>query len=339
MSGSVDSSPAEVLVTWLHYDESDPHTGGRLRDAGLTMRLSPRTGERTPDDVAALAHDAVGAIVSTDPFDASVFERCPGLRVVARVGVGYDSIDLDAATAAGVVVTICPGANEETVADHTLALLLALVRRVVENDAAVRAGRWDRAGALTPWDLRGCTVGLVGYGVIGRAVGRRLAGFEPKLLVCDPVAEPQEGIELVELDELLRRSEVVSLHAPLLAETENLIGARELALMRDDAILLNTSRGRLIDEDALFVALRDGSLRGAALDVFADEPPAGSPLLELPNIVLSPHIGGISERSMATMTRQATASVVDVLAGREPVGVLNPAALPAALGRARSSAA
>jgi phosphoglycerate dehydrogenase-like enzyme len=332
-------APAEVLVTWLGYDEADPHTGARLRDAGWALRLAPRTGERTPDDVAALARHAVGAIVSTDPFDASVFERCPDLRVIARVGVGYDSIDLDAATAAGVVVTICPGANEETVADHTLALMLALVRRVIENDTAVRAGRWDRAGALTPWDLRGCTVGLFGYGVIGRAVGRRLAGFAPRLLVCDPFAEPQEGIELVELDELLRRSEVVSLHTPLLAETENLIGARELALMRDDAILLNTSRGRLIDEDALADALRAGALRGAALDVFADEPPAGSPLLSLPNVVLSPHIGGLSERSIATMTRQATASVLDVLAGREPTGVLNAGALPAALGNERRGVA
>jgi phosphoglycerate dehydrogenase-like enzyme len=313
-----------VLVTWLGYDDDGEDTGRRLRDAGLDIALAPRTGERTPDELTALARDAVGAIVSTDPFDAEVLERCPRLRVIARVGVGYDSIDVEAATEHGVAVTICPGGNEDAVADHAVAMTLAAVRRIGENDASVRAGRWDRAGALTPWELTGAVVGLVGYGSIGRAVARRLRGFGVRLLVTDPVAVVEDDVERVELSELLARADVVSLHAPLTDGTVGLIDEAALAQMRPTAVLINTSRGRLVDEDALVRALGEGRLRGAALDVFDREPPgAGSALLALPNVVLSPHIAGLSTSSLAAMTSQATTSVLDVLAGRTPVGLVN----------------
>jgi phosphoglycerate dehydrogenase-like enzyme len=317
-----------VLVTWMDFDPDGRETGARLRAAGLQIQLAPKTGARTPGDMAALAADAVAAIVSTDPFDRQVFAAAPRLRAIARVGVGTDSIDLDAATDAGVVVTTTPGANRETTADHALALILAALRRVVEHDASVRRGEWRRGGELTPWELHRTTVGLVGYGGIGRAVARRLRGFDVELLVCDPAARPQRAFETVDLRELLRRADVVSLHVPLTSATVGLIGADELGLMRPSAVLVNTSRGGLLDEAALAHALGAGRLRGAALDVFADEPEVPGTLAGLRNVVLTPHIGGLSERSIASMTERATAHVLDALRGTpDRSAVANPAVL------------
>jgi phosphoglycerate dehydrogenase-like enzyme len=314
----------KVVVTWPGYSADDPETGGLLRAAGYEVELAPRLGPRGPADVAELVRDCVGAVVSTDPFDATVFAAAPELRVLARTGVGIDAIDVAAATAAGVVVTTTPGANEQTVADHTLALMLALIRRVVEHDASVRRGEWNRNGALTAWHLHGQTVGIVGYGTIGRAVGDRVRAFGAATLVFDPALP---AAETVELDELLEASDVVTLHVPLTERTRGLIGERELALMRPEAIVVNTARGGLVDEAALADALAAGRLRGAGLDVFEVEPPARSRLLELPNVVLSPHTGGLSVGSIAAMQTMATRAALEVLAGRIPAGTINPQAL------------
>ncbi len=319
------SSIGDVLVTFPGYDADGEHTGRVLRDAGLSIRLAPKTGRRSPAELRALLGDAVGAIVSTDPFDHEVLAASPNLKVIARVGVGVDTIDLAAATAAGVMVTTTPGANDQTVADHTLALMLALVRRLPEHDRSLRKHRWDRGGALTPGDLCTSTVGLVGSGRVGRAVVRRLRGFGSTILVCDPaLARPDEGTKLVGLDELLAGSDVVSIHVPLLPETRGLIGPRELAMMRPTAVLVNAARGHIVDEVALAEALRGHRLAGAALDVFADEPPFDSELLELRNVIVTPHVGGLSHSSIAAMTRQATRSLVEVLSGEIPAGAVNP---------------
>jgi phosphoglycerate dehydrogenase-like enzyme len=323
---TADGAPT-VLVTWMDFDPDGRLTGARLRAAGLEIRLAPKTGARTARDMATLAANAVAAIVSTDPFDRGVFAAAPRLRTIARVGVGTDSIDLAAATEAGVVVTTTPGANRETTADHALALILAALRRVVEHDASVRRGEWRRGGDLTPWELNRTTVGLVGHGEIGRAVARRLEGFDVELLVCDPAARAH-GVETVGLPELLRRSDVVSLHIPLTDATLGLIGAPELGLMQPSAVVVNTSRGGLLDETALADALRAGRLRGAALDVFADEPDVPRALADLRNVILTPHIGGLSERSIASMTERATSHVLDALRGApDTAAVANPAVL------------
>jgi phosphoglycerate dehydrogenase-like enzyme len=316
-------------VTWIDYDVDDPTLGGRLHDAGLEILLAPKHGARSPREVAELVTDAVAAIVSTDPFDRSVFDAAPRLRVVARVGVGTDSIDLPAATAAGVVVTTTPGANQETTADHALAMILATVRRVVEHDAQVRRDEWLRGGAMTPWELHGTTVGIVGFGTIGQAVARRLSGFGTRILLADPALHGQvDGADVVELDDLLAHADIVSLHAPLLDSTRGMIGQRELARLQPSAILVNTSRGGLINESALVDALVAGRLRAAALDVFADEPRVSPALRELPNVVLTPHIAGLSDRSITRMTQQATSSVLDVLVGTPaPQVVVNAGAL------------
>jgi phosphoglycerate dehydrogenase-like enzyme len=320
-------SRSRVVVTWVDYDVDDPATGGLLREAGLRVELAPKHGARTAAELAGLVCEADAAIVSTDPFERSVFEAAPRLRVIARVGVGTDSIDLRAATEAGVAVTTTPGANRETAADHALALMLAAVRRVVEHDAAVRRGEWRRTGEATPWDLHGATVGIVGYGSIGQAVARRLGGFGTRLLVADPALSAGDGTEVVALDELLARADLVSLHLPLLPATRHIVGARELARMRPGAFLVNTSRGGLVDEAALAGALRAGELRGAALDVFTDEPEVPAALRSLPNVVLTPHVGGLSDRSIARMTRRATRDVLDVLDRGRADSIVNPEAL------------
>jgi phosphoglycerate dehydrogenase-like enzyme len=317
------STPPLIVVTWPHYDPHHPELGGALTDAGLRLRLAPKLGARSVVELRDLLAGASGAIVSTDPFDRLVLASCPQLRIVARVGVGSDSVDLDAATEQGIAVTITPGANEDSVADHTLALMLAVLRRVAEQDAAIRRGEWRRTGDATPWQLSGTTVGLVGYGRIGRLVAVRLEGFSVRVIYHDPF----DGADSIPLDELLARADVVSLHAPLGPGTERMIGARELGLMPPHAVLINTARGAVVDEAALVTALADGTLRGAGLDVFADEPPRSRRLLSLDNVVLSAHVGGISERSVAEMTRRATRSVVDVLTGGVPRDLANPAVL------------
>jgi phosphoglycerate dehydrogenase-like enzyme len=312
-----------ILVTWPDFDAA--RLGRELDEHGLDVRFEPKTGERTPADMVRLVAGADGAIVSTDPFDAEVLASAPSLRVIARVGIGVDSIDLEAATREGVAVTVTPGANEAAVAEHTVALMLSLLRRIPEHDAGIRAGTWSRTGAATPWSLRGATVGLVGYGRIGQLVAERLRGFEARLLAADPARRgPDPDVEFVSLDELLLASDVVSLHCPLVPATRHLIGAAEIEKMGPEAILINTARGPIVDEGALVEALLAGRLRGAGLDVFADEPPTDGRLLELPNVLMSPHNAALSERTIAEMTAMATSSVIDVMAGRRPQHLANP---------------
>ena len=317
----------DVVVTWPAYDIDGPTTGALLTQAGLNVRLHPRIGPRSAAEVAQIIGDAVGVIASTDPFDESVFAACPRLRVIARTGVGVDAIDVDAATRAGVVVATTPGANEEAVADHALAMILALQRRLAENDAAIRDGRWDRAGSLTPSDLYGATVGLIGSGAIGRAVIRRLLAFGTTVLVYDPyLLEPPMGTTLVDLAELLGRSDVITIHAPLTETTHGLLGASLFAAMKPGAVVVNVSRGGIVDEIALADAIGSGHLAGAGLDTFDSEPLRDSPLRELPTVILSPHIAGLSHRSIVAMTEQATQAVLDVLEGRLPAHPVNPEA-------------
>lgn len=312
-----------MLVTFPDYDTDHPQHGGALTAAGYEIRIAPKRGARTPEELLALSADVAGAIVSTDPFTRDVLHRSPRLQVIARVGVGIDSIDATAATELGVAITTTPGANEATVADHAIAMTLALLRRIPENDAGVRRGEWNRTGPHTPRLLTGCTVGLVGYGNIGRLVAHRLAGFDVELLVSDPALGDADSPRPVELAELLARSDVVSLHTPLIPATRNLIDRNALQRMRPHAVLVNTSRGGVVDETALVRALNDGVIAGAALDVFETEPPYDSPLLTMPNVVVSPHVGGLSTKSVDAMIRMATASVIDVIEGRVPPGLAN----------------
>lgn len=291
-----------------------------MREAGLTLRLAPKRGHRSPEELDDLLGRAAAAIVSTDPFDAWVLSRHPTLAVIARVGVGLDSIDMPVASELGIAVTSTRGANEATVADHTVALMLAVLRRIAEHDRNIRNGLWPRTGQHTPAQLTGLTVGLIGYGAIGQRVAARLHGFDVEVLVHDPALGPESRPAL----EIASACDVVSLHCPLDASTRGMIDAEFLGHMRPSAILVNTARGEVVDEPALIRALREGCIAGAGLDVFETEPPVGSPLLEMSNVVLSPHVGGVSASSIREMTMRCARSVVQVLNGEEPEGLVNP---------------
>jgi len=248
--------------------------------------------------------------------NATVLESAKKLRVIGRAGVGTDNIDLEAATKRGIAVMNTPGANAVAVAEHTLALMLALARHLPRADATVRAGKWEKK-SLSGTELRGKTLGIVGLGRIGLEVGRRAKGFAMELLAHDPyvstsVAREQE-IALLELEELYARSDYVTLHVGLTPQTAGMIDAAALGKMKRGVRLINCARGELLDEAALAEALRSGQVAGAALDVFAAEPPANSPLLALPNVILTPHIAGSSQEAQQAVGYQIALQVKEYL--------------------------
>jgi glyoxylate reductase len=254
-------------------------------------------------DVEALA-------VVGEAIDGEVLELFPRLRVVANYGVGYDAIDVEACAARGVEVANTPGVLDAATADLTMALILASRRRVAEGDSFVRAGKWGTgwvATELLGQEVSGSTLGIVGLGRIGRAVARRAQGFDMQLLYTKRERlgadeERELGVQYRELDDLLAQADIVTLHVPLAPETERLLDARRIALLRDGASLVNTARGAIVDEPALVAALRTGRIR-AALDVFVDEPEVPSDLLDLPNVVLTPHVGSATQATREAMTR------------------------------------
>jgi glyoxylate reductase len=256
----------------------------------------------------------------TDRIDEALFSAAPSLRVVSDMAAGCDNIDLAAATARGIPVGHTPGILAETTADLAFALLLAGARRLVEGDRFVREGRWQTwdPNLLLGQEVHGATLGLVGFGAIGQAMARRAQGFNMRILYNRRSETlPPQGLNAtaVPLETLLRESDFVSLHVPLAPETRHLIGARELALMKPTALLINTARGHVVDQEALVDALRAGRPGAAALDVTALEPvPSDDPLLSMPNVIITPHIGSASR---ATRERMATMAVENLLAGLE----------------------
>lgn len=242
------------------------------------------------------------------------------LRAVARLGVGYDSIDIPAATDLGIAVTITPGTLEESVAEHTVALLLGVSRGLLQRDREVRAGRWSR---LPMPRMAGRTFGIIGLGRIGKAVVPKVQGLGMKVIAFDPFADPdaagRTGVTLMSLSELLQTADVVSLHTTTTAETANLINRETLAQMKPGAILVNTGRGALVDEEALCEALDRQHLFGAALDVFKTEPlPLTSPLLKYDNVLLCTHMGGLDWESQTAASNLAAQCIVDLYHGRWP---------------------
>ncbi|HUP19192.1 MAG TPA: phosphoglycerate dehydrogenase [Gemmatimonadota bacterium] len=297
---------------------SDP-----LSEAGLARLAAepdvdveaPGTMER---DVFLAALPRADALIvrSGTVVDAEAIERAARLRVIGRAGVGLDNVDVDAATSRGILVMNTPGANATATAEHAWALLLALARRVAAADASVRRGEWDRK-AFTGVQLARRVLGVIGLGRVGRRVAALGRGFGMEVLAFDPYlsgeAAAELGVEPVELDALLDRADVVTLHAPLTEATRGLIGPAEIARMRPGALLVNCARGGLLDEAALAEALADGRLGGAALDVFETEPPGASPLLDLPNVVVTPHLGASTVEAQRDVSVQVAEQVVDAL--------------------------
>jgi D-3-phosphoglycerate dehydrogenase len=248
---------------------------------------------------------------------SAVLERSPKLRVVGRAGVGVDNVDLDAATRRGVLVMNTPGGNAPSVAEHTLALMLSLARKIPALNAAMHAGRWEKSKGQGT-ELRGKTLGLIGLGRVGAEVARRARSLEMRVLACDPFltenAAREAGVVLVQLDQLLAESDFLSLHTALVPETERIINAANLAKTKRGAYLVNTARGELVDETALAEALRSGQLGGAGLDVFAVEPPKDSPLIGLANLVATPHVAGSTAEAQEEVGTLIAQQVRDFLA-------------------------
>ena len=279
---------------------------------------------------AVAGMDGLIAVV-TDAVDAALLEAGSGLKVVANVAAGYDNVDVAAATRRGVVVTNTPGVVTESTADLTWGLLFAVGRRVAEADRYVRAGKWKewRLMVLLGHDVHGSTLGIIGMGNIGQAVARRAGGFGMSILYHNRRRLPEDvearlNATWVELDELLRTADFVSVHTPLTAETRHLIGERELRLMKPTSYLVNTSRGPVVDEEAVLRALQERWIAGAGLDVFEREPLVPQALKDLENVVLLPHIGSASVASRTRMAVMAAQSAVAVVHGRRPTHVVNP---------------
>lgn len=282
-----------------------------LESAGHTVH--DLSGEPRDALVAALREADALIVRSQVQVDAALMAAGPKLRLIGRAGVGIDNIDALAAARAGILVVNAPDGNTIAAAEHTFALLLALARHIPAGDRSVREGTWPRA-TLKGFELRGRRLGIVGLGRIGRAVAVRAAAFGMQLLGSDPLVSPQDaariGVRLVSLDELLGASDVVTLHAPAVG-AQPLIGAAELAKMQSSAVLINVARGSLVDEAALAAALASGGIAGAAVDVYAAEPPVGSPLLTAPRTVLSPHLGAQTSDAQVAVAREVAERICE----------------------------
>jgi glyoxylate reductase len=325
---SGDERP-RVLLT---HPILDP--GPRLLEEACEVVRFPEGQPLEEADIRRAAEGCQGILSQVmDPIGDQVLST-PGLRIVSNVAVGYDNIDVDTATRHDVMVTNTPGVLTSTTADFAFALLMAAGRRVAEGDRYLRAGRFKgwAIDMMLGQDLHGATLGLIGVGRIGGAVARRARGFDMRILYSDSVALPPEveielGAKRVDLDRLLEESDFVSLHVPLTPDTHHLISTDQLGRMKSTAVLVNTSRGPVVDEEALATALREGQIFAAGLDVFEREPDVHAALLELDNVVLTPHIASASGRTRSEMCEMAVQDLIAGLRGERPKNLLNPEVL------------
>ncbi|MGH2348105.1 MAG: 2-hydroxyacid dehydrogenase [bacterium] len=314
-----------------------PEQGMAIVAAAADVSAWEREDVPPPREVLLREAAAVDGLLSllTDPIDAALMDAAPRLKVVSNYAVGYDNIDVPAASARGIVVTNTPEVLTETVADFTFCLLLAAARRLVEGDAYTRAGRWKtwEPLLLAGQDVNGATLGLIGLGRIGSAVARRAKGFGMRVLYYDLFRredlEAAEGIEFGEMDHVLGTADFISVHVPLSAQTRHLISTPQFARMKPTAVFVNTSRGPVVDQAALTEALRARTIYAAGIDVFEREPvdPA-DPLLKLDNVTVAPHIASASIPTRVKMATLAAENLVAVLDGRRPPNPVNPDVLP-----------
>jgi len=303
-----------VLVT-------DPLAEEGLAYLRQQAAVDVRLGLSPPELAAAIAGYEGLIVRSGTRVTAQVIWAADRLAVIGRAGAGVDNIDLEAATLRGIVVVNVPNSNAISVAEHTIALLLALARHLPQADASLRARRWARQG-LEGTEVRGKKLGIIGLGRIGSAVARRAQGLEMEVIAHDPFVSvdyaARRGVTLVSLERLLRESDFVSLHVPLTELTQGMIGAEELAMMKPTASLINCARGGIVDEEALCAALEAGALAGSALDVFAEEPLADSPLLRNERVILTPHLAASTDEAQRQAAQEIAHQVVEVLKGQAP---------------------
>ncbi len=319
--------PPKVLATRIL-----PEAAVNILRQHCELEVHSETVPLSKAQLIAKLSDKAGLVCQlTQVVDAEVLAAALQLRVVANVAVGYDNIDVAVATSRRIAVTNTPGVLDETVADFTWALLLAAARRVVEADQFVRSGAWRGwdLHLLLGTDIHGKTLGIYGFGRIGRCVARRACGFAMRTLYCDPMPAPPEveqelKAQRVDRETLLREADFLSLHLPLTPQTYHCVSQPEFALMKPTAILVNIARGPIVDEAALVEALEQGKLAGAALDVFEDEPRVQPKLLTMKNVVLAPHLGSAAVETRTRMAVMAAENAVAVLKGERPPNIVNP---------------
>jgi D-3-phosphoglycerate dehydrogenase len=317
----------EVLVEAQPFSAFDSAPMEKLKASG--MRVVDLRGSGIKDHFFIKALKEVDAVLCGNDLQVNddLFVKAPKIKAVAKLGVGLDTVDIEAASRRGVVVFHTPGANNQAVADHTFALILSLARQIRYCDQSLREKRWEHTKIMGV-EIWQKTIGIIGLGAVGRCVALRAKGFQMKIVACDPYwpAEfaTEQGIEQLPLDELLTVSDVVTIHAPLTPENKGLINARALGLMKPAALLINAARGGIINETDLYQALKAGQIAGAGLDVFEQEPPHDSPLLELGNVVLTPHTAAFTHEAMNTMSMGAVKQLIDYYHGKKPVHLVNP---------------
>jgi len=319
--------PSVLITTEVLRDAPGAHLNA-LHAAGYDVRYPAKSLLLSEEDVLEAAQGIVAIIAGSEPYTERVLAALPQLRVISRNGVGYDRVDVPAATRHSVAVTITPDGNHQAVAEHTLAMLLAVARSVVPNAVDTRQGNWRRRSIMIP--LRGKTLGIVGLGRIGRSVAVRAGAFGMRLLAHETYPDldfaKTYNIELVDFDSLLSRSDFVTLHTPMSAETQEIINRKSLARMKPGSVLINTARGGLVNEANLLEALKSGHLAGAGLDVLAVEPPPPNhPLLALDNVIVSPHVSALDEQAIKDMALGAAENILDIYRGQwRLAGLLNP---------------
>jgi D-3-phosphoglycerate dehydrogenase/(S)-sulfolactate dehydrogenase len=317
-----------VLIT-TYYLEPGCEVDQRLQEAGIETVFNRWHGGRTEEEMIQILRGIDGAIVGIDPFTRRVISSAERLKVISRTGVGFDAIDVQAATEHGIAVCTTPGANRRAVADYAIALMLQCSRKLAEHLEEVRKGGWTRYEGR---DLGESTLGIIGLGTIGKEVAKRARGFDMRVIAYDIVRDEafaaQHQVTYVPLEQLLRESDYVTLHTPLNEHTRHLINAERLALMKPTAYLINTARGGIVDSEALYQVLKERRIAGAALDVHEQEPlPADSPLRRLDNVYLSPHAAGSTSDARRVSGMMAAENAIRVLRGECPLSVVNPQAL------------
>ena len=317
--------PPRILITPRTFARDDPTPADILQEAGCELIRNPHHRVLTEQELAALIPGMDGLIVGLDPVTETVLRGADRLRVVSKYGVGIDNIDLPGATRRGIVVVNAAGSNSSAVAELAFGLMLDVARQISTSDRRIRQGRWESHKGFELWRK---TLGIVGTGRTGRELALRARGFEMRLICCDTVPDDQWarrlGATYRPLNRVLAEADVVSLHIPLTADTHHLISAAELALMQPHAILINTARGELVDENSLVAALSQNRLAGAGLDVWETQPPVNTALCGLENTVLTSHIGAHTQEATAAMGELAARNLVSALAGDLPESTVNP---------------
>ena len=320
----------KVVITDFGAPDSDLEEA-ELRESGLDIVLV-RPNTRVPEEIIQHAADADGLMVGFAQITRQVIGSLDHCRVISRYGIGVDMVDIEAATERGILVCNVPDFCIQEVSTHTIAFLLCLNRHIYSHERHVRSGKWARPPGGPPARLQGQVLGLVGLGNIGQAVAHKAQGMGLCVLAYDPYTAPEKasemGVDLVGLESLLHRSDYVSLHCPLTEETYHMIGKSQLAIMKPSALLINMARGPVVDQSALYQALVEHTIAGAALDVLEQEPPqSDDPLLQLENVMVTPHLSSWSAESERQLRRDTARNVVTVLQGEVPRSVVNRKAL------------